>query len=139
MPSERPGQRFDAVATKTTGHNKPVVELNHAGIAAKSEQALPAVPSVANAAAAQVIAIGEAFVIMLSGVHEFPSTLLPGGAKAGDRIAIKASDNSLVAVANAAAANKAIEEGLLVKFGVVDSLDAVTGLCKVNLTARNSF
>lgn len=139
MPAEGPGSRFSVTATKATQHGWPAVELNHAGIAAKSAQAEPGNLTTANALAAEKIAIGEEFVIMLSGLHSFPSAKLPGGSVAGDRLAIKKTDNSLVKVAEAAAANKAIEEGLLVKFGVLDSIDTVAGLAWVNLTGRNSF
>lgn len=139
MPAEGPGRRFSVIATKATEHNKPAVELNHAGVAAKSAQPAPAAVSQANADAAKKIAIGEEFVIMLDGVHGIASSLLPGGAKAGDRLAIKVSDNSLVAVASAAAAEKAVEEDLLVKFGVIDSIDTTAAIAWINLSQRSSF
>lgn len=139
MPGEAPGTSFSCTATKATVHNRPAVELNHAGIAAKSQQPAPMVPNLTNAALAQQITVGEEFVIRMSGSHEFASSLLPGASAAGDRLAIKVSDNSLVKIAAGAAANKAIEEGLLCKFGVIDSIDTVAGLAHVNLSQRSSF
>lgn len=96
MPGEGPGARFSVTATKASQHNHPAVELNHAGIAAKSQQIPPGVPSIANAEAAVKIAIGEDFVIMMTGTHEFPSSLLPGGAAAGDQLWIGVADNKLL-------------------------------------------
>jgi len=139
MPGQAPGTSFSCTATKATGHNKPAVELNHAGIAAKSTQPPAMAPNAANAKAATEIAIGEEMVILMAGSHEFASSLLPGGSAAGDRLAIKVSDNSLVKIAAGAAANKAIEEGLLVKFGVIDSIDTTAALAHVNLSQRSSF
>lgn len=139
MPGQAPGTSFSCTATKATAHNKPAVELNHAGIAAKSAQPPAMAPSAANAKLATEIAIGEEMTILMAGSHEFASSLLPGASAAGDRLAIKVSDNSLVKIAAGAAANKAIEEGLLVKFGVIDSIDATAGLAHVNLSQRSSF
>lgn len=103
MPYEAPGSRFSTVATKATVHGDPAVEHKHPGIAAKSSQAAPAVPSVANALAAQQIAIGEELVIMLLGLHEVDTDLLPGGAAAGDALYIAEADNSLLSAAEVAA------------------------------------
>lgn len=139
MPAEGPGQRFSCTATKATQHGWPAVELNHPGIASKSTQNAPAAPSQANAEAAEKIAIGEEMVIKMAGLESFPSSKLPGGAKAGDRLAIKVSDNSLVIVKAEAASNKAIEEGTLVKFGVLDSIDTTAGLAWVNFNLRSAF
>jgi hypothetical protein len=129
MPYEGPGERYSVIATKAAIHGRPAVENGHGGIAAKSSQAAPATVSTANATAAQAIAIGEEMVIMMHGVHEVPSALLPGGAIAGTPLWIVAADNSL---ANAAAAGRT-------KFGIVDSIDAVLGRALVNLTQRSSF
>lgn len=109
MPAEAPGKRFPVTATKATVHGRPAVELNHAGIAYKSAQPAPAVPSVANATAATQIAIGEEFVMSMDGAHEFASTLLPGGAKAGDRLWINPADNSLQASARAGQVNPSVK------------------------------
>lgn len=129
MPLEGPGRRYPATATKATVHGAPAVEVKHAGIAAKSAQVAPMAPSVANAAIAQQIPIGEQFVIMLDGTHEVATSLLPGGAAVGDALWIVIADNTL---ANAAAAGR-------VKFGIIDAIDTVLGRAVVNLTQRSSF
>lgn len=95
MPARGPGQTYAVTATKESAHNHPAIELNHAGIAHKSQQIPPGVPSNAAAAAAKLIAIGEEFVIDMDGVHTFESSLLPGGAKAGERLWINPADNTL--------------------------------------------
>lgn len=138
MPSEGPGVRFDTLATKVVNHGDPCVELAHPGIAAKSFQAAPAVPSVVNAAAAQVIAIGEDFVIMMGGVHEVATSKLPAGANAaGGLLYIRASDNALVAAATALAAG-VLNAGFF-RYGVIDSVDATRGIAQVNLNLRGAF
>lgn len=137
MPSEGPGRRYDVVATKATTHGAPVIELNHAGIAAKSSQAAPMAPSVANAVIAQQIAIGEDFVIMLEGDHDVAVAALPGGAAAGDRLFIKASDNTLALAATALTAG--VLNAGYAKFGLIDDIDTVLGRAHVNLTQRSSF
>jgi hypothetical protein len=137
MPLESPGARYEATATKATSHGAPAVELNHAGVAAKSAQAAPAAPSVAAAAAAQQIAISEAFIIMLKGRHEVASSLLPGGAVAGSPLYIRASDNALVLAATALTGG-VLNAGFL-RFGVIDSIDTTRGRALVNLDLRSSF
>jgi hypothetical protein len=129
MPIEAPGKRYEAIATKATTHGAPAVELNHAGVAAKSAQIAPMVPSVANAAIAQQIAVSEPFIIMLAGKHEVATSLLPGGAVAGTQLWITPADNSL----------KSATAAGLVKFGVIDSIDATRGRALVNLDQRSSF
>jgi hypothetical protein len=129
MPLEAPGKRYEATATKATTHGAPCVELNHAGVAAKSQQIAPMVPSLANAAIAQQIAVGEAFIIMLAGKHEVLSSLLPAGAVAGTQLWINPADNTLK---NATSAG-------YVKYGVVDSIDTTHGRALVNLDQRGSF
>lgn len=108
MPARGPGQTFAATATKESGHNHPAVELNHAGIANKSMQIPPGVPSNAAAAAAKVIAVGEEFVIHLEGAHTFESSFLPGGAGVGDRLYISPADNSLSMLSAPGAVNAAV-------------------------------
>lgn len=129
MPIEAPGKRYVATATKATTHGAPAVELNHAGIAAKSAQVAPMVPSVANAAIAQQIAVNETFVIMLSGKHEVPTSALPAGSVAGTQLWITPADNTL----------KSASAAGLVKFGVIDSIDTTHGRALVNLDQRGSF
>lgn len=129
MPTEGPGSRFSVVATKATAHGKCAVERHHPGVAAKSTQAAPAYPSVANALAAQQIAIGEEFVIMLTGLHEVLVADLPAGAVAGDAVFIREADNVLV---NAAGAG-------IIKFGRISSIDATLGRALVNLNLRDTF
>jgi hypothetical protein len=137
MPLTKPGQRYEAVATKNTSHGKPATELGHAGIAAKSAQIAPMVPSVANAALAVAIPIGEPFIVMLDGSHEVAVSDLPGGAVAGSKIYIRESDNALVLAATAVTSG-VLNAGFL-KFGVVDSIDSTLGRALVNLTQRSSF
>lgn len=138
MPGEGPGARFSVTATKATAHGKPAVELGHAGIAAKSQQVAPMAPSVANAALAVEIADGEEFVIMMTGVHYYvDSSLLPGGAAAGNPLYIKGSDNSL-ALAATALASGVLNSGFY-KFGLLDSIDTDQGTCVINLSRRDTF
>jgi hypothetical protein len=103
MPAEGPGERYSVVATKAVAHGAPAVENRHPGIAAKSAQAQPAAVSVANALAAQQIAVGEEMVIMLTGLHDFPSSFLPVAAAVGDPLWIRTADNSLTNQAGALA------------------------------------
>jgi hypothetical protein len=108
MPARSPGQTFAATFTKLSGHNHPAVELNHAGIAQKSQQIPPGVPSNAAAAAAKVIEIGEEAVIDMNGSHTFESSFLPGGAAAGSRLWINPADNTLSLSASPGAVNPAV-------------------------------
>lgn len=137
MPYEGEGTRFSVVATKATAHGKPAVELAHPGIAAKSTNPAPMAVSVANAALAQQIAIGEEFVIMLAGDHEVLVADLPGGAVAGNPLYIKASDNTLALAATALTAG-VLNAGFW-KFGVIDSIDLTLGRALVNLNLRSVF
>lgn len=137
MPYEGPGERYSVVATKATEHGAPAVENRHPGIAAKSAQAAPAAVSVANALAAQQIAIGEEFVIMMTGVHEVAVADLPAGAAVGDALWIEIADNSL---ANAAEAQTAgLTEAAYVPFGRISSIDATAGRALVNLNLRDTI
>lgn len=137
MPLEGPGRRWDGIATKPHTHGAPAIELNHAGIAAKSAQAAPMAPSVANAALAVQIGIGEDFVIMLDGDHEVAVSALPGGAVAGDRLFIKAADDTLALAATALTAG--VLNAGFAKFGIIDDIDTVLGRAHVNLSQRSSF
>lgn len=137
MPSEGAGERYSVVATKAVVHGKPAVEKKHPGIAAKSAQAAPAAVSVANATAAQQIAIGEEFVIMLTGLHDVAVADLPGGAAVGDPLYIEIADNSL---ANAAEAlTSGLVEAEYVKFGRISAIDATLGIAQVNLDLRSTL
>jgi hypothetical protein len=137
MPAEGPGSRYSVVATKATVHGRPVVENKHPGIAAKSAQAAPAAVSVANATAAQAIAIGEEMVIMLAGLHDVAVSLLPGSAAVGDPLWITIADNVL---ANAATAlTGGVTEAAYVKFGVISSIDTTLGISQVNLNLRDTL
>lgn len=131
MPVEAPGRRYSVTATKATSHGAATVELNHAGIAAKSAQVAPMAPSVANAALAVQIAIGEEFVIMMDGQHEVPTSTLPVGSVAGSQLFIRPSDNSLHLAGSTAGGD--------VKFGVVDEINSGLGTAQVNLSQRSSF
>lgn len=129
MPYEGPGKRTAVTATKACNHGDPVVEQNIPGVAAKSAQVAPMVPSVANAAIAQQIAIGEQFVLMSSGLHEVVTSKLPAGYAVGTQLWIATADNSLQ---SAAAAGR-------VKFGVIVDIDATHGRAHVNLNLRDTF
>jgi hypothetical protein len=137
MPLESPGSRFSVIATKATTHGAPATELGHPGVAAKSDQAAPMAVSLANAAIAQQIGIGEEFVIMLAGGHEVATSLLPVGAVAGSKLYIKESDNSLVLAATALSSG-VLQAGYL-RFGVIDSIDSTHGRAAVNLNLRSTF
>jgi len=106
MPEQGPGQRQDVEATKATSHGAPVVEMGLPGIAAKSEQAAPAYPTPENALAAQQIAIGERFVIMLSGKVAVSYDDLPEGADEGNPLWIRVADNGLTLSPAAGGANE---------------------------------
>lgn len=137
MPLEGPGRRFSVPFTKASTHGAPAVELGHAGVAAKSAQIPAMAPSLANAALAVQIAIGEEAVIMMDGVHEVASSALPGGAAAGSPLYIHATDNSLALAATALTAG-VLNAGYW-KFGLIDSIDTTLGRAQVNLTQRSAF
>lgn len=113
MSVQGPGERQDVVATKAAVHKTPACELHMPGIALKSAQPVPMVPTAANAIAAQAIAIGEEFVIALSGIWPIPSALLPAGAAAGDPLWITEADNSLASAADAAAVVPSLVTGVV--------------------------
>lgn len=137
MPSEGPGARFSCVATKASVHGNPVVEVGHAGIGAKSGQPAPAAVSVANATAAQAIAIGDDMVVMMEGLHTFASSFLPGGAAVGNPVYIRASDNALVLAATALTAG-VLNAGFW-KFGLISEIDTALARVSINLSRRDSF
>lgn len=130
MPSTAPGKRVDRIATKTVLHGHPSIENGVPGIAFKSQQALPALPTVANSTAARTIAIGEEFILDTSGRHEILSSLLPGGVGAGDAIYIRVADNVLESASGSG----------IVKFALCES-DPVdsTGLVAINFNLRDTF
>lgn len=130
MPDEAPGRRVTRVATKEVKHGDPAVELGAPGIAFKAQEGIPVLPSFAAAVAAKKIKVGEEFVIGIAGRHSVRTELLPGGAKAGDPLFIKLSDNSLVAAAG----------GGIVKFGVLEhEPDATMDRASVNFDLRDTF
>jgi hypothetical protein len=129
MPYESPGRRYAVTATKQVNHGDPTVELNHAGVAAKSTQPPPMAPSVANAALAVQIAVGETFTIMMDGSHTVRTALLPVGYAVGTQLWITPATNALVSTAAAG----------LVKFGIIDSINAATATAIVNLSQRGSY
>lgn len=149
MPSEGPGRRYSVPFTKQTTHGDPAVENCVNGIAAKSTQAIPAAVSVANAAAAQVIAVGEEAVIMCTGLHEVANAKLPGSVVTASELAagtstfakaalyIRHSDNALVLAATA------LSSGILSagfsKFGLIVARDDVLARTTVNLNLRSEF
>lgn len=125
------------IATKQVVHKKPAVEKKHPGIAHKSTQAAPAVVSVANAAAAQVIVVGEEFVIAMYGTWPVLVAELPGGAVVQDGLWIRIADNVLVNAAEALTGG--ITEAAYVKFGVISEIDTVLGRALVNLNLRDTL
>lgn len=137
MPQEGPGLRLDATATKETRHGDPAVELNHPGIAAKSAQPEPMAVNLANAQLAQIIEVGEEFVLMMYGQHEVDTDLLPAGAAAGDPLWITKTTNVLVNAATALTGG--ITEAAYVKFGVIDVIDDTDGRSLVNLNLRDTI
>lgn len=143
MPAEAPGSRESLIATKQVAHGDPAVEQGVPGIAAKSTQALPAYPSVANALAAQQIIVNEEFVMMTAGKHPVRKALLPAGAVAGadltrSALYIQHADNALVLAAVALAAG-VLRAGYS-KFGLLIFVDPATnGLADVNLNLRSTF
>jgi hypothetical protein len=138
VPYEGEGSRYSTIATKATAHGKPATEHGHPGIAAKSAQPAPAAVSVANAAAAQQIAIGEEFVIMLDGLHEVAVADLPGGAAVSNPLYIREADNVLVLAATALDVNNVLKAGFK-KYAVVSSIDTTLGRALVNLNLRSTF
>lgn len=132
--AQGPGHRHNAVATKAVQHRRPVVEDNVPGIAFKSTntQGIPFVAPLLDApTAATLIAIGEAFVIEVGGMHELlPASILPAGAVVGAPLWINVADNTLQAAAGAGR----------IKFGVIDRIDVpLTGTFAVNANLRDSF
>ena len=137
MSVQAPGERFSVVATKQVRHKRPVVEARHPGIALKSSQPPPMVPTVANATAAETILVGEELVIAMTGSWPVETALLPGGAVVGDPLYIVLADNTLANAANALAAG--LVKATHLKFGVIDSIDTVLGLAMVNLNLRDTL
>lgn len=137
MPAQAPGKTFSVPFTKASAHNHPAVELGHAGIAYKSAQPAPAVPSVANAAAAVLIAIGEEAVIHMEGTHTILASLLPAGAKAGDKLWINPADNTLSKLALPGEVNPQIKLTVSATGGTFTfTIDgAVSGAIAFNATA----
>lgn len=123
MPGQGPGVRVPSIATKAVNHGETVVENNIPGIAAKTKQLTAYIDP--STAAAKQIAITEAFIIMVGGVVEVPYARwsVGGPPTVGMVSFIVAADNTL---ANAAAAGR-------IRYGVVQELDAVRSVAKVNL------
>lgn len=129
MSVQQPGERYSTVATKPLRHKQPAIEDGHPGVGLKSAQPAPMVPNAANAAAAEAIAVGEEFVIALTGAWPIEVDLLPAAAAVGDPLWITEADNALAAAGGAG----------LVKFGRISSIDATLGLALVNLNLRDTF
>lgn len=146
MSVQQPGERYSVVATKAVTHKNPAVENNHPGIALKSAQPAPMVPTTANATTAQQIAVGEEMVIALTGAWPVDTTLLPAGAAVGDPLYIRVADNVLVNQAEAAvdpdttgaAGPFAMKVGYR-KYGVISSIDTTLARSLVNLNLRSTF
>lgn len=129
------------IATKEVIHGDPTVELGTPGIAKRSAQADPAVPSGANATVAQTIPVDEGFVILHAGIRPVPTDLLPGGAVVGDPLYITEADNTLVDAAAALDVNGVIADGF-VRFGRLEADEdpsAPDTHSLVNLDLRDTF
>lgn len=134
---EQPGQRYSVVATKAAVHKDPAVEKGHPGIALKSDNPDPMVPSAANAILAKAIDVGDEFVIAMSGAWPVRTALLPVGFAVGDPLWIERADNSLANAAEALTAG--LMEAAYVKFGVISAIDTVAAEALVNLNLRDTF
>jgi hypothetical protein len=130
MPAEAPGRRVNRTATKEVRHGDPTIEKGAPGIAYKSQEGIPVLPSFAAAVAAKVIKAGEEFIVGIAGRHAVRAELLPGGTVEGSPLFIKESDNSLQ---NAAGAG-------IKKFGVQEEeVDSAEGWVWVNFDLRDTF
>lgn len=129
MPGQGPGVRVPSVATKAVNHGDPVVENKVPGLAAKTKQLQWFVQ--ATDTAAKQIAIAEPFIIMVGGVVEvaYAKWSVGGPPTVGMQVWIVEADNTL---ANATAAGR-------VKYGVVQELDAVRSVAKVNLNLAGNL
>lgn len=129
MPSQGPGRRHNATATKAVIHGDPCIEDNLPGVAFKSAGLTAFIDP--TTAAATTIAVAEPFVIMLGGMQDIRAAKCPGAAlpAVGAQLWILSTDNTMQA---AAGTNR-------VKFGVVDSVDTVRQIAHVNTNARDTF
>lgn len=137
MSVEQPGSRYSCLATKQVVHKMPTVEKRHPGIALKSAQVAPMVPTMANATAAQTITVGEEMVIAMTGVWTVPTSALPGGAVVGDGLWITIADNVLVLAAVALTAG--VVEAPYIPYGVIDEIDTTAGEADINLNLRDTL
>lgn len=94
MPYHGLGARHDAVATKACVHGQIVTEDRQVGAAFKNTQLGAFVDP--QLSAAQQIAIGETFTMLLGGKLEAQRAGSVATAVVGDRIWIAADDNSLI-------------------------------------------
>lgn len=130
MPAEAPGRRVVRTATKEVRHGDPSVEGGAPGIAFKTTEPTPVLPSFASAEAAKEIAVGEEFVIGVAGRHAVRTELLPVGAELGDPIYIETANNKLVSAPG----------GGIVKFGVLEQEpDSTMDWAMVNFDLRDTF
>jgi hypothetical protein len=130
MPAEAPGRRVTRIATKEVRHGDPSVEKGAPGIAFKSQEGIPVLPSFAAAVAAKEIKEGEEMVIGIAGRHAVRSELLPGGTEEGSPLYITNASNALVAAPG----------GGITKFGVQEEeVDTVEGWVWVNFDLRDTF
>lgn len=95
MPTQGPGLRHDTTATKAVLHGDPVVENNYIGIAFKNTQLTAFIDPLTTAA--RQIAVGEQFTVVLEGMTEVRSALVPGGLAItpGTALYISGADNTL--------------------------------------------
>lgn len=130
MPGEAPGRRVRRIATKAVKHGDPTIEKGAPGIAFKSQEGTPVLPSFAAAVAAKEIEVNEEFVVGIGGRHPVRTELLPVGVVEGAPIYIKESNNELVAAAG----------GGIKKFGVLESEpDPAMDTAQVNFDLRDTF
>lgn len=131
MPYSGPGVVSYHVATKQVTHGNPTIEDGVAGIAIKQvEQSWTL--GIANR---QIIAIGEQFAILHTGVAQVASSLLASAAK-GDAVYITPATNALTR-------NTAPASATNVAFGRVisiagDNRGTPTGFIRIDMGARDN-
>lgn len=128
MPTQGPGARHDAVATKAVLHGDPCIEDNIPGVAFKSTQSLPYTDP--TTATIKTVQVSEAFVIEFGGMVEARTAAFVGAAlpTKGAKLYIVSASNLLTTVATGN-----------VKFGIAEAILTSRGLAKINTNARDSF
>lgn len=128
MPTQGPGARHKAVATKAVLHGDPCIEDNIPGMAFKTTPA-PAYTD-PTSAAMKTVQVGEEFEIEVGGMIEartaaFVAAALP---TKGAKLYIVTASNLLSAVSTGN-----------VKYGIASEIVTARGLAKVNTNARDAI